>query len=301
LRIFAYWDNPDCLPAYLQLCVATWKARGEINEVHLITDANLPQWVEEGVLDLVALQAYPVPQRKDAIEVAVLARYGGLFIDLDTICSGPLVTIQRALVDHQLALYGFHMAAVAAQPGAAIVSRWLQLVQQTLALPREQQMAATGLDYTELGNYSFELLRDELATGRTATPCQSQAKVLGFYRRVRRYLMFRFTRQQYIARISPISTGYIAEYVHRRDEQLSPQQRYRSFWFDEQLPVAAVYAQGGALIGLHHSWTPPAYTAKGLAELAQDQTLLSRYLRSLLGEFDRVDLSVLNLHKPEGL
>ncbi len=280
------------MPAYLQLCVATWQVHGGLDDVCLITDANLHDWVAESVLDLVALQAYPVPQRKDAIEIAVLARYGGLFIDLDTICSAPLVTIGEALVDREIALYGFHMSFVAVQPGSAIVSRWLELLQQTLTLPRERLMAATGLSYTQLGNYTFELLRNELATGKRAIPGESPIKAIRLWRKLQRHRMLKSRGQKYIAQIDPRNSGFIAEYDHRRQDQLNAQQRYESFWFDQHLPVSAATRHGGALVALHNSWTPPAYSALGFAELANDQSLLSRYLRSLLGSMDSVDLGV---------
>jgi len=292
MRIFAYWDRPETIPAYLQLCVATWQVYGGVESVHLITDVNLHEWVAEDVLDLRALAAYPIPQRKDAIELAVLARYGGLFIDLDTICSAPLVVLQAALSDADVALYGFHLSTVAARPGSRIVERWLQLLQQTLTVPREQLMAVTGKDYTELGNYSFELLRDELATGRRATPGQNPGRITRLWRKLQRHRMLKYSGQKHIVQLNPRSTGYIAEYYHRREDTLSARQRYESFWFDPHLPLSAVIAQGAALVGLHHSWTPAAYSAKGFAELAVDQALLSRYLRALLGERSAVDLSL---------
>ncbi|MEZ5573719.1 MAG: capsular polysaccharide synthesis protein [Halioglobus sp.] len=300
MKIFAYWDKPESIPAYLQLCVATWQIYGDVDAVQLITDANLHEWIADGVLDMETLADYPIPQRKDAIEIAMLARYGGLFIDLDTICSAPLSALKEALADVEIALYGFHLSTVAAQPGSMTVARWLELLQATLRVPREQLMAATGLTYTELGNYSFELLRDELASGRCATPAERPAKVVRLWRKLLRHRMLKYSRQKYIAQLDPRGTGYIAEYDHRRQDTLTAKERYQSFWFDPHLPLSAVTAKEAALIGLHHSWTPAQYSVLGFAELAADQSLLSRYLRHLLegypgmrtGENCAVDLTV---------
>ena len=278
------------MPAYLQLCMATWRVHGGIDEVCLITEANLHDWIPEGEVNLVALQEYPVAQRKDAIEVAVLARYGGLFLDIDTICSAPPVAIQRALADSEIALYGFHVAVVAVRESSKIARRWHELLQQTLELPRERLMSATGLSYTELGNYSFELLRNELATGKRAIPGESPSKAVRLLRKWQRYRMLKFTGQNHIAQLDPRKSGFIAEYDYRRHDKLNARERYESFWFDQHLPVSAVSRNGGALVALHNSWTPQEYAAMGFEELANDESLLSRYLRSLLGHGASVDL-----------
>lgn len=283
MKIYAYWDKPANIPAYLQLCVATWQAHGGFGKVCLITQDNLHKWLPDGVLDLHALRQYPVPQQKDAIEVAMLAHYGGIFMDIDTISSAPFVAIREALADCEIALYGFHLSTVGARQHSPVAQRWLELLQETLSLPREALMAATGLNYTELGNYTFELLRNELATGKRAQPGEPVTKVIGILRKLQRIRLLKSRRQTYIAQIDPRRSGYIAERAYRRADKLTARERYISFWFDERLPVDTVSSHGGGLIALHHSWTPPEYSAKGFSELADDQSLLSRYLRTLLG------------------
>jgi hypothetical protein len=175
-----------------------------------------------------------------------------------------------------------------------VVQRWLELLQLTLQVPRERLMTATGKDYTELGNYCFELLRNELAAGKRAVPGESLAAHVRLWRKLQRHRMLTSPRQRWIAQIDPRSSGYIAEYAHRRSDKLSARQRYESFWFDPHLPLSAVTDRGAAMIGLHHSWTPPEYSAMGFHELYEDQSLLSRYLRFLLGRFESDDLGIFN-------
>jgi len=294
MKVFAYWDRPATVPAYLQLCLATWQLRGGIDELSLLTDANLHQWLAAGVLDLEALREYPLPQRKDAIEIAILALYGGLFLDLDTLCAQPPLALPGALGRAEVALYGFHVAAVAARPGSAVARRWLELLQQTLRLPRSQIMAATGRDYTELGNYTFELLRDELATGRQSQPGIARGRLAQLHNKWRRYRMLHQPGQAWIAQLDPNDSGYIAEHGYRRRQLRQAAERYCGFWFDRELPLDAVTRQQPELVALHHSWTPPEYAALGFDELAQDQSLLSRYLRHLLGDIDPAQLTLVH-------
>ncbi|MCU0500648.1 MAG: capsular polysaccharide synthesis protein [Anaerolineae bacterium] len=294
MRIFAYWDKPRSIPAYLQLCLATWQVQGGIDGVCLVSDANLHNWIAEDTLDIEALQQYPVAQRKDAIEVAILARYGGLFLDVDTICTAPPLGIRQALADSELVLYGFHLAVVGAQPNSQLARRWLVLLQQALGLPREHLIRASGSSYFMLGNYTFELLRDELATGRPAVAGESYSRAIKLIRKVRRHWMLKTRGHKFIWQLDPGDSGFICESHHRKKAGLSARQRYEDFWFNKQLPISAASSRAGALIGLHHSWTPASYSAMGFEELAQDQSLLSRYLRYLLLN---VDLSALDIFK----
>jgi hypothetical protein len=280
--------------------MATWQVHGAIDDVCLITNDNVQDWIPEGTLDFVALKQYPLCQLKTAIQIAVLARHGGFFIDADMICSSPLTAIREALGDYQMALYGFHLALVGAQPESAILGRWLQLLQQTLAIPRENLLADMGLDHIALGNYSFELLRNELASGTRAIPGAAPTRLISLLRKWQRHRMLTSPKQKYIAQIDPYTSGYIAEHTHRRREKLDARQRYESFWFDQQLPLSAV-AGKGALVALHHSWTPAEYSALGFDELATDQSLLSRYLRSLLGDVDIAALDILKTVNAAGV
>ncbi|MBK6510394.1 MAG: hypothetical protein IPG06_13700 [Haliea sp.] len=191
------------------------------------------------------------------------------------------------------------MAAVVAQRDSAIVARWLALLQQILTLSREQLMSATGLDHTALGNYCFELLRNELAAGVRSVPGEVLPQFTRLHRKLQRYRLLKSQRQRYILQLDPDKNGYIVERNHRRRDPLSARERYRAFWFSESLPLSAAADNAGALIALHRSWTPVAYSRLGFGELDQNRTLLSRYQRSLLGGLAEGDLAVFNRHKPE--
>jgi len=286
VKIFAYWDKPNSIPAYLQLCLATWQAYGGIDKVCLITDANLNDWIAEGTLDVQALQQYPVAQRKDAIEIAVLARYGGLFLDVDTICTASPSAIIQALEGSEIALYGFHLAVVAARPDSEITSRWLELLQQTLTVPREQLIASCGNSHFMLGNYTFGLLRDELATGKPAVPGELNTRPGELIKKIRRHWVLKTKGRHLISQINPRKSGFIAEQDYCGKEKLNAVEGYKNFWFSEKLPICVASNNGGSLIGLHHTWTPARYSAMGFEELAEDQALLSRVLKELLQHSD---------------
>ena len=113
--------------------------------------------------------------------------------------------------------------------------------------------------------------------------------------------MLKSRRQAFIGQVDPVMSGFIAEHNHRRNDTLSSRQRYESFWFDKNLPVSAIAGNNPQLIALHHSWTPAEYSAMKFEELEGDDSLLSRYLKSLLGGFDKVELNLFKVAINDGV
>jgi len=280
-RIFTYWHEPREMPDYIARCMDTWITHAADYEVVLITDASLEQWTGTGVLDLQALSQYPLSQRKDAIEVATLARHGGLFLDADTLMAAPPRPLFNALEQAEVALYGNHLAAVAARPESPLMARWLQIVRQVLAVPRAELEAASSREYFQFGNHSLELLREELASGRPAPVIPGEGKWTARLKKLRRRLVVDTLRRNKLRRIDTARSGYLPEHLHCDLGKLSKRQAYEQFWFDRDMPPSAAIRNGATLIALHHSWTPAWYCALDKEQLDTDQCLLSRTLRHL--------------------
>ena len=93
--------------------------------------------------------------------------------------------------------------------------------------------------------------------------------------------MLKFSGQRFIRQFPPGKSGFIVERGVHSDQKLDAKSRYVEFWFNDKLPLDAVLSRHTPIIGLHHSWTPPWYTLLGFEDLAEDSSLLSRFLRSL--------------------
>jgi len=267
VNVFAYWDKPGDMPVYLRWCLDTWRDHGGIERLILLDDGNVNQWVEENTLDYGALREYSITERKDAYQVAVLARHGGLFLDVDTIMPAFPHALVDALQRSEIALYGHHMGVIAARQDSVFMARWLAILQRLLAAPRR-------FSPLPLGNQAYEMARDEFAgvTGRGA-----------LNRKLLRRLRFATTHRRYVARLNRTATAYMPELRGLPRPGVTHRERYERFWFSGKLPLARVFGRGQSLIALHNSWHPAWYSSLDEAQLLGDRCLLSRTLRHLRG------------------
>lgn len=86
---WSYWDKGfERLSAFRRLCVQTWVARNPSWHVYVLD--------RESVFDFLAPRELPklwkemyVPWQADAVRLALLAKYGGMWVDASTICLQP--------------------------------------------------------------------------------------------------------------------------------------------------------------------------------------------------------------------
>ena len=78
--VWTYWEGP--LPPFLHLCLQTW---GDL-DVRVLTPGRLVRAI--GFARPSAWERLAVGQRADLVQAHVLAEYGGLWLDVDTIVLG---------------------------------------------------------------------------------------------------------------------------------------------------------------------------------------------------------------------
>lgn len=74
-NIFTFWEG--IMPAYLRLCMQTWKF-----PYTLLNFENLHDFID---VDIEALKRFSLPQMADYIRVHILRDHGGYWFDVDTI------------------------------------------------------------------------------------------------------------------------------------------------------------------------------------------------------------------------
>ena len=81
--IWAYWHaGEEALPGFCQLAVQSWKVRNPGWQVIILSDQNYQQYVSPSDLPSTYFEAtFKVQHRSDILRLAVLRRYGGLYLD----------------------------------------------------------------------------------------------------------------------------------------------------------------------------------------------------------------------------
>ncbi|CAJ1427524.1 unnamed protein product [Effrenium voratum] len=86
---WSFWDKgADRLPDFRRLCVETWAAQNPTWRIAILDQENVFEYLAASDLPRLWKEMY-VPWQADAVRLALLAKYGGLWIDASTICFQP--------------------------------------------------------------------------------------------------------------------------------------------------------------------------------------------------------------------
>lgn len=86
MKIFTFWEPKDKLPAYLQLCMKTWEKFIPNADIVLLDYSNLNEYIDISEFGSELTDGrFSLPQIADAIRCMLLYKYGGIWLDCDTI------------------------------------------------------------------------------------------------------------------------------------------------------------------------------------------------------------------------
>lgn len=127
--IWMYWSQgPGSLRGFRRLCVHSWRVQNPGWQLVILDKRSVLDYVDASELPE-RYEDLESAQRADALRLALLARYGGVWADVATLCIRPLdewVWKQVAEGDHPRGLGAFYLACFGAQPGASCeyVENW---------------------------------------------------------------------------------------------------------------------------------------------------------------------------------
>lgn len=131
-KVFYFWESARgaVRPAYLDLCIETWRRNAPDLEIIHVNYGNVENYTN-GSIKVEKIKRFSLPLQSDAIAVAVLLHTAGLFIDIDTVIL-PGFNLENYSNDGSLTVYGdpashanhslgFLYAAI---PGNILLRKW---------------------------------------------------------------------------------------------------------------------------------------------------------------------------------
>ena len=87
LFVYTFWEPRENIPFYLRLCMETWKKFLPNATIVVLDYKNIGEFldVRELGLNLFSDKRFSLMHVADAIRIALLAKYGGVWLDADTI------------------------------------------------------------------------------------------------------------------------------------------------------------------------------------------------------------------------
>lgn len=270
-RIFCFWEPLDGMSAYLRLCMKTWRKFAPEYEIVLLDYSTLPAWLPAEDLDLNELKRLPYKAvQADAIRVALLARYGGVWLDVDTILTKPNNVLFSSSAD-KLTLIGRHIGAMSVRDRAhPILLRWLRDIRCRLEYAKRYHRRVPRLLWW------FRIIRAHFF--HTVMPWTYRIDFLGnaaleIALRGNDELLLSFDR---------LAIKALPELIVRPD-LASPMAAYLEVCFDGGYTrdFLREAMSGGGIVCLHNSWTPKAVKKMSEAEFLESDFPLASLLRTL--------------------
>ena len=129
--IFTFWEPRENIPGYLKLCIKTWKKFLSDYEI-VILDYNISKlYLGEELFSNIICENMSIMVQADAIRVAMLNKFGGIWMDADTIITnGEFVkyfkNFELAMVMDKSGLQ--FIAFIYASKNSIIIKQWLNKI-----------------------------------------------------------------------------------------------------------------------------------------------------------------------------
>lgn len=164
--VWCCWPGQDEMPPYLEQCLRSWKLHNEPDniEIRLLTPETIPQYLPR-LHPAYSFLSYV--HRSDYLRAAVLHAYGGLYVDIDSICLASARSSLKLLADHDVVGYDgskwgepWGLSAMLARPMTPFTTAWINQVEALLTSKQKHlenyrtkvdaSLNKDGLEWTEL-------------------------------------------------------------------------------------------------------------------------------------------------------
>lgn len=265
-RIFTFWEPKEKIPAYLQLCMKTWKKFLPDYEVVILDYSNLDTWLGKDFYPKFLYNHFSLPIQADAIRCAVLKKYGGIWLDVDTVITSEKV---KSLLekDSQFVLLNKHIAFIVAQKDAKVLKVWQKGIFKSLKIAR--------LFYNDTTpRWVKYILKTLFAKHFSGWDCLGN-------RILKRVLRTKNQKIFYKIIASEIDALPEISFMKSQENPLPLPQNYARFYFENDFSADVLKNTQGIIL-LHNSWTPKKYSEMSEQEFLSCKTTLALVIKNLL-------------------
>ncbi|MCP4484134.1 MAG: hypothetical protein GY932_15430 [Arcobacter sp.] len=105
-QVFAYWDNENELPILERKCLDSWKNNLDSSwKINLLRKSNLQNYLDKNDLPSNFDELDSAQRRSDAVRLALLSKYGGIYLDCSVILRENLDWVQKVMKKENLSFF----------------------------------------------------------------------------------------------------------------------------------------------------------------------------------------------------
>jgi len=253
-NIFTFWEPQDKLHPYINLCIKTWEKNLPDYKIIILNYLNMFDYVSKDIYDFSLLTKLRFMLQKDALQAAVLYKFGGIFMDADTIILKDITPIVDEMRYNELLTFSKQLAFMISKPHTPVLGLWMKDIQKRIkSLEGKENINKTKWNF--LGNIILNRLIDESSN--------KKIKILD--------------KRKY---------GFMPEFMNENQNNTMEDnvKQYVNFWFGKDTDMKDVFFKNQRIIALHNSWTPEWYKRLSEKEVLENDCLLSRTLKYILND-----------------
>lgn len=255
-RIFTFWEPKSKIPGYVKLCMKTWEKFLPEYEIVVLDYSNIDLWLGKRFFNKHLYKNFSLPKQADAIRCGVLEKYGGIWLDADSIITSSefnnFVNIKSEFV-----IVSRHIAFLTTTPHARISKKWLKGIKRNIYLHKYlTKLHLNNIEFIsqKINNWDF------LGNG-----------ILNKYLNAK--------NSKYLYAISKEDFHILPEEKYYPNESCVA--AYRNFYFNNDC-YEYIQKNSNGLILLHNSWTPEKYKRMSETEFLKQNNTLSSLFKDIL-------------------
>ena len=256
INIFTFWEPKLKIPGYIKLCILTWKNIFPNNTIIILDYSNLYHYLNPSLISKILCKNMKIRVQSDAIRVAILKKYGGVWMDADTIVTNSSFIKRFYEYKYEFVTLSYHIGFIYALKKSIFISKWLRKIIESVNIYKKalsRNITKEQYIYLNRGSYLGNLIFNPIAK-----ECKGKE-----FLKINAVKMFAFPEKIYIK------------------DNLPRAIRYQTFYFSRGNPKKIIDNNQG-IIMLHNGWTPHKYKKMSEEEFLKQDILLAHLLRQIL-------------------
>ncbi|EGH4468697.1 hypothetical protein IEJ30_001516 [Campylobacter lari] len=267
--IWTFWEPREKMPAYIKLCIETWKNFFPNYKVVLLDYSNLYDFLPKNFYDKSLCENFSLPKQADAIRAAILYLHGGVWLDADTIITSSKIKYFFESPSN-FSIFSRHIGALRAKKGSIVCKNWAIECQKRILEYNKIKTAKGNLKeyevYYYLGNGPLNINIEKYRNNRD--------EILIFDRIEYKVIMEAYWK------------------INNKGQEENVMINYRKFYFLNDYGNFVLENENGLLM-LHNSWTPETYKKLNIENfLLCKNTLSSIFIKILNLDFCKMYLNI---------
>jgi len=265
ISIFTFWEPSSNIPGYLQLCMNTWKINMPDIDIIILDYSNLHLYLKPSIISKILYKRMTLVFQSDAIRIAILEKYGGIWMDMDTIITNK--NFLKNIIGYDLAFFGYPhrkypaTGFIYASKNSKIIKEWLINIIKRVSFYKKSFKLGTK-DFSKI-SHLFHW--DYLGNGIINQLLQKAKE--------KEYIIFDWAKTNAMPELN------IQE--SRKKKSFRKLGLYRKLYFLPGDPKNIIYNNPG-IIFLHNSWTEKKYKYMSKNTFLKQNIMLSSLLKSIL-------------------